>query len=151
MVQGSRPIVSQFEDSERLYMRFQPRHFHGEELDPSAIRSEKQSVNRGLFSEPDDVLFRHIEDVKYLNEGVVFFFVGELPKTLSQADGPTYTTFVVHEPVALNYAHSEIWSDHVPPSGKSFRELSRSLKLTFRIELAKRINRQRIIIPPAEG
>ncbi len=137
MYQNDREAVPGFDGNELLYLRYYSGHFSGGQLLPAAIRSQmKQSVNRGKFSEPEDVLFS--ETGEYDGLGVVEFRVADIPRKVEQPDGPTYVFFMRHEPQATNYSHSEIWSDHFPPTG-SFKSPSKTVSLEFRIRLCRSI------------
>ena len=53
---GREPVLEVL-PGEAPYLRYASNHFLEGQLDPAAIRSEQgQSVNRGLFREPEDVL-----------------------------------------------------------------------------------------------
>ena len=103
----------------------------------------KQSVNRGLFSEPEDVLFS--ETGAYDGLGVVEFRVLDVPRRVEQAPGPTYIFFMRHEPSEQNYAHSEIWSTHEKRTD-DFKAPSKTVSLKFRIQLCQSIGREQVRI-----
>ena len=133
------------ESAEPLYLRYRRENFLNGQFAPEAIRSQlKQSVNRGGFSEPEDVLFS--ETGQYNGLGVVEFRVADIPGRLEQLNGPPYVFFVRHEPQDENYAHSEIWSDHDPQTG-GFRSPSRTISLEFRVRLCRSIRQDRVRIP----
>jgi len=114
------------------------------QLVPDGIRSQlKQSVNRGDFSEPEDVLFS--ETGRYNGLGVVGFSVADIPERVDQPQGPGYVFFMRHEPEDNNYSHSEIWSDQDPRTG-AFRTPSRTVSLKFRILLCRLIRQEQVRI-----
>jgi len=140
-----REVVPEFAASEMLYMRYSAEQFLEDHLNPAAIRSQlKQSVNRGRFSEPEDVLFS--ETGEYNGLGAVEFPVSAIPDKVDQPDGPSYTFSVQHQPEELNYSHSEIWSDQDPSTG-GFRKPSRTVSAAFRLRLCMAIGLDQIKIP----
>lgn len=130
-----------------LFMRYKRDYFVDGQLVHFGIRMPATSVNRGRFSEPEDVLFS--EDGKYNGLGVVEFPVSDVPKQISQANGPTYVFFMEHVPLEttteINYAHSEICSAHQNAPDR-FREPSKTVEREFKARLCKRIRRDRIKI-----
>ena len=144
MYRRGREVVSSFEPTECLYLRYSAQTFLDGQLEPAAIRSQlKQSVNRGGFSEPEDVLFS--ESGEYNGLGVVEFRVSDIPQRVDQSNGPNYVFFMQHEPEEENYAHSEIWSDHYPRTG-TFRRPSRTVSLDFRVRLCRTIRMEQVRI-----
>ena len=137
-----RPVVSFSEASERLYLRFGLEHFLDEQLVPTAVRVPGQSVNRGAFSEPEDVLFH--EEGRYDGLGVVEFFVQDVPTTII-TEGSRAIFFMLHKPLSDNYSHSEIACDKTEPFEGDYPP-SRSVKLKFRADLCKCIRSDRIRI-----
>lgn len=137
-----REIVREFDGAELLFLRYSRQHFTEGHLEPHAIRTQ-QSINRGLFSEPEDTLFSEIG--AYDGFGVVQFEVGEVPAEQSQPNGPSYEFFVVHRPRTDNYSHSEIWSDQKPAEGYH-RKPSKTVSMEFRIRLCRLIDTTRIRI-----
>src|SRR5260370_31433225 len=57
MYQRDRQIVPDFDGAEGLFLRYSKDDFLEGQLGVDAIRFPKTSVNRGLLSEPEDVLF----------------------------------------------------------------------------------------------
>ena len=89
----NREIVTEFIGTEPLYLRYSSVHFLDGQLAPAAIRSQlQQSVNRGRFSEPEDVLFS--ETGEYDGLGAVEFKVLDIPKRVDQPSGPAYVFFM---------------------------------------------------------
>ncbi len=143
MFRRNRPLVPCFDGGESLYLRYGCDDFVQGQLDPSAIRFPKTSVNRGSLSEPEDALFA--EDGKYNGLGVIEIKVSEIPSEILQANGPTYVFFMQHVPMDDNYSHSEIWSDQAPRTG-TYRTPSRTVKMEFRVRLCQWISQERIRI-----
>jgi len=147
MYKLDRGVVPDFAVAELLFLRYMSQHFVQGELLPAGIRSQlKQSVNRGSFSEPEDVLFS--ETGEYDGLGVVEFKVADIPERVEQPQGPTYIFFMRHEPEDENYSHSEIWSDHEARTG-GFRAPSRTVSLSFRILLCRSIRQGQVRIAAA--
>jgi hypothetical protein len=147
MYKLDRGVVPDFAVAELLFLRYMSQHFVQGELLPAGIRSQlKQSVNRGSFSEPEDVLFS--ETGEYDGLGVVEFMVADIPERVEQPQGPTYIFFMRHEPEDENYSHSEIWSDHEARTG-GFRAPSRTVSLSFRILLCRSIRQGQVRIAAA--
>ncbi len=143
MYQRHRQVLPDFDRNEPLYLRYGREDFVEGQLAPAAIRFPRTSVNRGNLSEPEDALFA--EDGKFNGLGVVAFEVSDIPPVIVQEQGPTYAFFMRHVPLADNYSHSEVWSDHTTQTG-DYREPSRTVKLKFRIHLCQRITQESIRI-----
>ncbi len=148
MIRNGRPAIPDFDPREALYLRYGADEFLEGQLDPAAIRFPKQSVNRAGLSEPQDVLIH--ECGKYNGLGVVCFCVEDIPPAVTGEQGSSFRFFMHHEPFEDNYSHSEIWSARIDGNGE-YREPSKSAKLTFRIELAKKIIEANIRIPAARN
>jgi hypothetical protein len=143
MIRGDRPVLPNFDEAEALYLRYFSDQFVDGLLSTAAIRFPKQSVNRGLQSEPEDCLFS--EQGIYNGVGVVGFQIADVPPKVSQPQGPAYIFFLKHVPLPDNYAHSEIWSDHEPGTG-DYREPGKTVKHEFRVRLCQRIGLDNIRI-----
>jgi hypothetical protein len=143
MIRNGRPALTHFAPDELLFLRYGVDDFVNGQLAAAAIHFPKQSVNRGRFSEPGDVLFHN--DGKYDGLGAVEFDVADIPATITGDQGSTYRFFMHHEPLDDNYGHSEIWSAR-PRAEEEYREPSKSTKLQFRMQLCKRILASRIRI-----
>lgn len=146
MYRRDRAVVAEFATSELLFLRYARDHFVGDQLDVAAIRFPRTSVNRGLFSVPEDALFS--EEGRYNGLGVVAFPVSDIPNCIQQDDGPSYFFSMRHAPLDDNYAHSEIWSNR-HPGDTEYREPSKTIKLKFRLHLSRRIRREQIRIEAA--
>jgi hypothetical protein len=117
MYRKGRPVDAEFLPSELLYYRISVTGPIGSRPDGVDIRLPEDSVNRGKYSEPGDVLFP-----EYFHLGVAEFPVSKIPAPRSFTDqqGNTrdYELKVEHDPEEENYAHSEV---------RAFRE---SLRVT---------------------
>jgi len=106
LLRKGRPPCQHFEPDEQLFHRIQKQHILDEGGVVSlGVRSRCFSVNRGRFSEPEDVLLPCHHD-----HGICAFTVADVPKgPCRPTPSPyTYTFDVVHEPEEENYAHSEV-------------------------------------------
>jgi hypothetical protein len=106
MLQGDRTVDNQFSPSEALYYRMSVVGPVGSRPEGIDIRLPEDSVNRGKYSEPGDVLYPN-----YFHLGVAEFPVsaipGPRPFTDQQGETRTYALTVEHDPKDDNYAHSE--------------------------------------------
>lgn len=93
-----------FLPDEKLFRRFEETNVEGNRLLPSAISFRGWSVNRGNYSEPEDVLLP-----AWTNQGIAFFCVQDVPPCLCAAGSSVQYDFQVeHDPLEENYAHSEV-------------------------------------------
>jgi hypothetical protein len=148
MYRRDRPVVPHFDSHELLYLRFGLDDFVDGQLVTAALRIPGQSVNRGSFSSPEDVLFHPEGD--YNGLGAVEFKVEDIPVTVVGEQDSTFMFFMQHVPLEENYSHSEVWSDKPPGTGDC-RKPSRSVGLKFKAELCRRIREDRIKIPAARN
>lgn len=115
MYRHDRPVDPEFLPSELLYYRIAVTGPVGSCPDGVDIRLPEDSVNRGKYSEPTDVLFPD-----YFHLGVAEFPVSKIPAPRSftdqQGNSRGYELKVEHDPKEDNYAHSEL---------RAFRERSR--------------------------
>ena len=104
LLQQGRAIDPEFAPGESLYLRYSPQIEATEDLPASAmaIRFPDFSVNRGKYSEPEDVLIPNWPDF-----GIAAFRVRDVPTSVS-GRGIVYEFKVEHDPLELNYAHSEV-------------------------------------------
>jgi hypothetical protein len=142
MFQGDRGVVQEFAPSEMLYLRYTANQMATGQLTPDAIRSTEQSVNRALFSEPEDLLFS--EDGRYNKFGVLEFAVFIIPTRIDTESGKPFFFSPRHVPHPENYAHSEVWASHEP--GGESRKPRHSIGLRFRALLVQRISQSNIKI-----
>jgi hypothetical protein len=103
---GNRLVNPNFEPDEFLYRRFNSRNVapNGKIL-PTAFKFPGCSVNRSLYSKPDDVLLH--DHPKYKNWGIAQFTVSQASISGSCPKGD-YSFQVFHVPTPDNYSHSEI-------------------------------------------
>jgi hypothetical protein len=102
---NGRPLVPDFKSDERLYLRIVKANYAGDRLQQGAFDMPVQSVNRGMFSEPEDVLLPDKQ-----KRGIAYFLVEHIPKPTVSRDHPgkIFALVVKHAPEEDNYAHSEI-------------------------------------------
>ena len=103
MYRRGRPVDSHFEPTEKLYRRCQGDHIVGDRVLPQAFRAPDFSVNRGKYSQPEDVLMP-----SYERWGVVSFQVKDVPARILSAGGAKFEFGIVHDPEEDNYSHSEV-------------------------------------------
>ena len=145
---GNRQPVQDFSPDEVLYLRVPPLQLDEEELDffpPTKIPSPAFSVNRGRFSEPQDVI------INRPGYGIAAFIVRDVPPSIATGPNAVYEFRVVHEPCEVycnaitrnepcdcNYAHSEI---QVFKDGKKIENnrVPKSVKPAFKDILSKKI------------
>lgn len=104
MLQGSRIPDPTFDASEALYLRCLRDYVHGDRLLAAGIafpRIPRTSLNRGKYSEPEDVLLPI-----YLDFGVLEIGIHQVPHAATKGDGSEVRIRVDHEPEPLNYSHS---------------------------------------------
>jgi len=123
MYRRGRPAVEVFRADERLYRRHRREHVQSGVILPSALQfpnkgdNTGQSVNRSLFSKPEDALWT---DKERLNGwGVLQFPVSCVPAELTCPDTRRQFAFSPkHVPLARNYAHSELWCEETSAQGR---------------------------------
>ena len=106
LLQAGRKAAPSFDSKELLFMRLCAKHYDDGKLNAvGAIRFPEFSVNRGKFSEPEDVLLPD-----WGNWGIVGFSVGDVRSVASvpQCSTTEYTWDVVHVPQEMNFSHSEV-------------------------------------------
>ena len=147
-----RAAVSDFTPEERLFRRCLVSDLDpadSERLFPNSISFYPDwSVNRGDFSEPEDVLYPD-----YLGWGIAAFQVKDIPSPMKTEGNIPYHWDAQHQPLDENYSHTEIWTykggthlanpkaetDPKPP------DLPKTVKKYFRTVLSERA---RIICAP---
>lgn len=142
MFRRGRPVVSLFRPDEQLYRRFAHRDTVNGELTPACLQFPKKnaqtghSVNRSAFSKPEDVLWVGIERLE--GAGIFQFAVRSIPDELSCAQtNNRYAFFPQHVPLDDNYAHTEIWCDHIPRQNAGYVLPNSLVKKEFRARLLK--------------
>lgn len=136
--QGRAP-EPKFEPSELLYYRCTIRdlEYAGGDLSSLSVRLPTFSVNRGAFSEPEDVLIppsdQPIANIELM--GIAKFPVCGIPASLTPPQGKTIEFKVEHAPLEDNYAHSNV---RAYKDGKLTEEkLAVTVRKDFRAEIAR--------------
>ena len=131
MLQKGRPIDPEFLPDELLYYRISVDGPVGSRPEGVDIRLPEDSVNRGKYSEPTDVLYPN-----YFHLGVAQFCVDAVPGP-RYFEGREYNLVPEHDPEKDNYAHSEIRAyrqgERVVHTGK----IPKLIKAEFRQLLAE--------------
>lgn len=101
---------------------------------PAAFNLPIQSVNRGLYSNPQDVLLPN-----HQNAGIAAFPVQAIPmpKQHPQNAAQVYSLAVLHVPEQDNFSHSEI---HGLLNGNADDSMPKSLRKAFRTDLFQQVN-----------
>lgn len=117
---NGKPIVNDFDPDELLYRRFPIKGNDGnplynpvtKKLTHDAFPLRCDSVNRGRYSKPEDVLYDIKEGNHYLNWGICSFTVEQAESiscTVKVKDNDDiYTIQIKHRPEECMYPHSEI-------------------------------------------
>jgi hypothetical protein len=125
-----------FDAREKLFRRYARAHYmNGQFSNTGFAFTSPHSVNRQKYSEPTDALFSEADE--FAQWGVLSFKVVDLP-TLFPPDDPRYSFFPKHAPLEDNYAHSEVWCDSLPPTGRYVKPSKGTRKL-FRAVLSQRV------------
>jgi hypothetical protein len=137
MYRKGRPTDSEFLPSEPLYYRMSVAGSVGSRPDGIDIRLfPEDSVNRGKYSEPRDVLYP-----SYFHLGVAEFPVSKIPAPRSftdqQGDTRVFALTVEHDPKEDNYAHSEVRSYREGFRIEHTGKIPKTLKSEFRQLLAE--------------
>ena len=132
MYRRGRRVDPYFEPSEKLYRRCQVGHVVAGRILPQAFRSPDFSVNRGKYSEPEDVLIP-----SYERWGIVGFQVKDVPSRVFSGGGAQFEFRVDHDPEENNYSHSEV---RTYKNGRFDPKLkvARTVKKEFRQRLSDR-------------
>lgn len=133
-----RPVDPLFEADEPLYRRVQPSLVQKGIVSPLAFRFDRQSVNRGKFSIPSDVLHKNCcDDRDFSDWKVVKILVKELPHSLTGGTGQTYNFPVRHTPTRSCYPHSEIWCNKTGNADDPYESPSKKIRTEFCAHLAQ--------------
>ena len=139
MYRRGRPVDQEFEPSEQLYRRYKREHWVDNHFSNTGLRFPDESgpsVNRGKYSEPEDVLFS--PSGEFNRWGVLKFRVADIPGPIEDGAGCLYLFSARHVPEDDNYAHSELWAATAGEGAKPARPSSR-VKKEFRVRLSQRI------------
>ncbi len=135
---NNRPAVQEFDPQERLFHRYNELIEEGGCFYPASIRFPDFSVNRELFSEPEDVLLPIYQDY-----GVAAFKVEDIPGEQVVEQGTSketvYNFTVVHVPESENYAHSEVRVEKDGVYKNNLRVKNKEVKRNFRFKLSERL------------
>jgi hypothetical protein len=144
-----RPVIPEFQATEDLYRRYRRADTREGLILPSALQFPKKgqntghSVNRGLFSRPEDALWNEAGRVEGL--GVFAFSVSTLPEEATCPEtGRKFAFSPKHVPLKRNYAHSEVWCDNIPPQNAGYILPTRLVQKELRAKIQKN---SRIVIP----
>lgn len=143
MWRQGREIDPVFEPTEPLFSRCAKKDIiEGDEnsadvLSSIAVRFPDFSVNRGKYSEPEDVLIPSVGEPldKYAQMGIVKFTVGTATWE-HKPDQVKYEMRVEHNPDEHNYSHSEVktYKNGVYDSGV---KINNTIKKEYRARLAR--------------
>jgi hypothetical protein len=134
MYRNGRPIDQDFSLTESLYWRCPESKIENGHVALDGMRFPDISVNRGRYSEPEDVLIPDCLDFR-----IATFMVQDIPSPLiSESQQQHRFEFrPEHDPCECNYAHSEIRTykqDVRQLKGK----LPENIKLRFRLLLSRK-------------
>ena len=141
--QNNRPAVQEFDPQEHLFQRFDKLIDEGGHLYPAQVRFPDFSVNRELFSKPEDVLLPI-----YLDWGIVSFKVEDIPDKKITGERTSketiYSFIIVHVPEQDNYSHSEVRAEKNGIYNKKLRIESKEVKRYFRYKLSEKLKTLRL-------
>jgi hypothetical protein len=106
LLRNGRPEDQAFDADELLYRRYIREHLHNDKIVDAHFDFPRTSVNRGKYSQPEDVLFS--ENGQFERWGVLEFPVSGIPAILQDAQGERFVCFPAHAPLDSNYGHTEI-------------------------------------------
>lgn len=134
--------MNYFRANEQLYRRHRRHDVKNGVFLPSVLKFPKandntgQSVNRRAFSRPEDALWTDNE--RLAGQGVFEFPVSCLPDRLVCTEtGQEFTFFPKHFPSKKNYAHTEIWCDHLAQKNAAYVLPTRLVRKEFRARIQK--------------
>lgn len=134
---NGRPVVQDFDLKERLFRRFESTHLVDGEIYPASIPVLDLSVNRELFSRPEDILRPN-----YLDWGVYAFMVEDIPSPIvtneNTKNETIYTFRIEHAPDPDNYSHSEVRTYKNERRARK-KISSKAVKMKFRFKLREKI------------
>ena len=134
LIQGDRGIDKGFRPYHRLYLRLDKEDVADGQLIHARIKHDGASSNWSKYSLPWDVIFDHPK------QGILQYIVcglpKEIPKKVPEKTKPNLQTFrPVHDPLPMNYPHSEIQAFHGSQRTQKLGELA---KKEFRTLMARR-------------
>lgn len=135
---NNRPAVQEFDPQEHLFQRFDKLIGEGDYLYPAQVRFPDFSVNRGRFSEPEDVLLPN-----FLDWGIAAFDVEDIPSEIiiesNDSNDTIYDFTIVHVPEEDNYSHSEVRTLINGAYNKKKRIKNKFVKRSFRYNLGEKL------------
>jgi len=133
---NGRPEDQEFLPEERLFRRYRREDYLGNQFSGLGFAFPKQSVNRGKYSNPEDVLFSNTDEFE--GWGVLYFRAQDLPLRFPP-DVAQYTFYPRHVPDDEMYPHSEVWCDRLPQTGAYVEPASKSVRKLFRAFMSQRV------------
>jgi hypothetical protein len=135
-----------FSPDEKLYRRIHPSEVNSMgEVIPARIQTVAfkptvdgaPSVNRALYSTPEDVLHPDCCDGRDRSDCLVYAIsVKDLPRVLHCQDGRDFAFIPCHQPLETCFAHSVIKSVESADVAQGYRQLPKSLREQFRVRFA---------------
>lgn len=141
----------EFDTCEHLYRRYPRSYLKDGKPIPLTMSFEDHSgisVNRGKYSEPQDVLEPDCcEGQGRPNCVVLDFLVSDVPGEIPVNDnsGRRFQFCLAHKPTDSCYAHSEIWCNEDGDPGKPYQAPPKSVRNLFRGELARKLAQQNVL------
>ena len=146
MITGERGPQPEFPASEEVYRRFQAEHFIQNVLSNIGLPFPRASFNRQSLSEPDDVLWHDQENRRFEGWGVFAVTAAQTRMLLATGDRRELTFDIEHDPLPLNYSHTELKCVDVA-SREEVQIPSKMVRKAYRVELSRAAS-ERIIISP---
>lgn len=146
MITGERGPQCEFPPGEELYRRFQNDHFVANELTNIGLPFPRTSFNRQSLSEPDDALWHDKEDRRFEGWGVFAVTAAQTRMVLTTGDGRELTFDLEHDPLPLNYSHTELICID-PVSQAEEHRPSRKVQKAYRVELSRAASKHIVISP----
>lgn len=127
LAQNDRVSDQCFEPDEELYRRVMEVHLIGGILSPLAFESKPQSVNRGKYSRPMDVVHPACCDGHDRSDWLVaVLLVEDVRRSYRLEDGRVFVLFPKHTPKPSCYPHSEVWCNRQQERRTHIRSLRKA-------------------------
>ena len=142
---NERPENHEFTPNELLFRRYRENDLVNGRPTPlgfSFAETTGHSVNRGNYSQPQDVLEPDCCDGHARSDCVVLEFnVADVPGELVSSDQTRHTYFfrLKHVPKATCFAHSEMWCNQQGNIHEPYQYPPKNVRDRFRAELIRRI------------
>ena len=146
MITGERGPQPEFPASEEVYRRFQAEHFVQNVLSNIGLPFPRTSFNRQSLSEPEDVLWHDQEDRRFEGWGVFAVTAAQTRMCLPTGDGRTLNFDLEHNPLPLNYSHTELKCIDVDAQ-EEVKRPSNKVRKEYHVELSRAASKQIIINP----